>query len=95
MNMLLLIMDIIGLSSFLVAAFYSFNNNSKLGLKSFSVWIYLAAASILASIWCFNFALNDAGIQLEFVEESVLFFSVSFIFMMVAIGSRLDFIKPK
>jgi hypothetical protein len=27
--------------------------------------------------------------------EKKIFFSVSFIFMMVAIGSRLDFVKPK
>jgi len=87
-------MDFVGFISFIVAAVYAFKNNAKLGFRSLNVWIYMGAASILASAWCLNFIFEDLNIKIPFVDESVIFFGVCFLFMVVAVGSRADFIKP-
>jgi|SRR3989344_6667675 len=91
MNTIIILIDIVGIVGFLIAAIFSYKNHIMTKEAS-NLWLYFATASVGAIIWILSLIVQQF-IILPYVIESSIFFAIVFLFTLVAMSSLFDFVK--
>ncbi|MFH1053258.1 MAG: hypothetical protein V1740_02460 [Candidatus Woesearchaeota archaeon] len=92
MNILIIIIDVIGILAFMGATYHAYKNYERLKEAS-HLWLYFGTASIVAIMWGISYVLSEFNVKIAIQYEPVFFFAVIFLFTLVSMSSLFDFIK--